>query len=147
MKNKLILAFLMLFGVLCSELKAQDENAWQMFEKVEFKDIYVEKYFSYASLPDPETPYTKEIDGKKLTIKGHYIPVMGDIIIVSKYPYANCFFCGGAGLESIVEVRLKNGKNPNFDTDQKLEVTGTLKVNTTDWQQVGFILEEAEIIN
>lgn len=146
MKNKLILLLLILLGVGATELSAQNDNAWQIFEKIEFRDVYVEEYFSYASMPNPEDEYIKKFDGKKLTVKGHYIPVMGDLIIVSKFPYANCFFCGGAGLESIVEVRLKKDDHPDFITDEKLEFTGTLKINTTDWQQVSFILEDAVLV-
>jgi hypothetical protein len=146
MKNKLILILFILLGAVSTELNAQKDSAWQIFEKVEFRDVYVEEYLSYASMADPGDEFINSFDGKKLTVKGHYIPVMGDIIIVSKYPYANCFFCGGAGLESIVEVRLKNDDHLEFISDEKLEFTGILKINTTDWQQVSFILEDAELV-
>jgi hypothetical protein len=48
--------------------------------------------------------------GKEIELEGYYLPVdvEGDAyIILSKFPYAQCFFCGGAGPESIAEVTFK----------------------------------------
>ena len=66
--------------------------AWELFEKAKFKDEYIEEYFSYATLLENDK-YSQSLNGKEISIGGHYIPVMDeDIIILSKYAYANCFF-------------------------------------------------------
>ena len=69
-----------------------------------------------------------------------------DLIILSKYNNANCFFCGNAGQESILEVRMLEAAPRRFEMDEKLTFTGRLKVNTTDWEVVSFILEEAVLV-
>ena len=134
-----------LFGVI--NLSAQAENSWALFEDATFKDVYLEEFGAYASLLVDDKDIGA-LHGQEITIKGYHIPVMEDqLVILSKYPNANCFFCGGAGLESIVEVRLKKDDQLNFTVDQKLEFTGTLKINTTDWEKLCFILEDAELVN
>ncbi len=140
---KIILIILLGWG---SHLMGQSTNAWELFEKASFKDEYIEEYFSYATLLQYDD-YTKSLDGKMLTLAGHYIPVMDEeIIILSKYPYANCFFCGGAGLESVVEIRLRDKTDRVFELDEKLKFKGKLKINTTEWEFVSFILDDAVII-
>jgi len=125
---------------------AQTENPWDLFAKANFKDSYIEEYFSYATLLEYDE-LAKSIEGKTMTIGGHYIPVMDEeIIILSKYAYANCFFCGGAGLESVVEIRMKEKPPRKFELDEKLKFTGKLRLNTTEWEFVSFILEDAVLI-
>ena len=69
-----------------------------------------------------------------------------DLVVLSKYPNANCFFCGGAGLESIMEVRLKEKPEQRFEMDEKLTFRGKLVVNSTDYNILSFILEDAELL-
>jgi len=129
-----------------TQLSAQTEN-WSLFEKAEFKDVYLEEYGAYASLlkADPEL---MKLDGTEITIKGYHIPVMEDqLIILSKYPNANCFFCGNAGLESVLEVRMRFKSFRRFKMDEQLTFTGKLKINTTDYNLVSFILEDAVLID
>jgi len=126
--------------------QAQTGNSWDLFEKATFKDEYIEEYFSYATLLE-DNKYSQNLKGKEITIGGYYIPVMDEeVIILSKFAYANCFFCGGAGLESVMEIRMKEKPPRKFELDEKLKFKGTLKINTTEWEFVSFILEDAELI-
>ena len=132
--------------VVCAMTSYGQTNTWDLFEKANFRDEYIEEYFSYATLLEYDD-YAKSLDGQRITLGGHYIPVMDeDIIILSKYAYANCFFCGGAGLESVVEIRMKDKPPRKFELDEKLKFKGKLKLNTTDWEFVSFILEDAVLI-
>jgi len=130
-----------------SALFGQAENSWSLFEDATFRDIYLEEYGAYASLLK-EDPKIMALDNTQLTIKGYHIPVMEDeLVILSKYPNANCFFCGGAGLESVLEVRLLSKPTKRFVMDEKVTFQGTLKINTTDHNLVSFILEDAIMIS
>ena len=127
-------------------LFGQASNSWLLFEKASFKDVYLEDYGAYASLlnEDPEIMALNNLD---LTIKGYHIPVMEEgLVVLSKYPNANCFFCGGAGLESVMEVRLKEKPEQRFEMDEKLTFRGKLVVNSTDYNILSFILEDAELL-
>lgn len=91
----------------------------------------------------------KGLHGKKVIIEGFYIPVeeTGDenIVILSAYPYAQCFFCGQAGVESIVDILIKE-KLPPIKTDTKVRFSGKFKTNADDFDFLIYILEDAKYI-
>jgi len=62
--------------------------------------------------------------------------------VVSRYPYANCFFCGGGGPESVVDLRF-TVKHRAYKTDERLTFKGKLKLNGDDVYQMNYILEGA----
>ncbi len=129
-----------------SSLLAQAEQSWNLFKDANFKDVYLEEYGAYASLLEDD-PEIVALNNRVITIKGYHIPVMEeDMIVLSKFPNANCFFCGGAGLETILEVRLNQPPKKRFEMDEVLTFTGRLLINTEDWNLVSFILEDAELI-
>ena len=51
---------------------------------------------------------SRPLPGKEIVIKGYIIPVEGykshKEFILSAFPYNMCFFCGGAGPETVMEV-------------------------------------------
>ena len=55
----------------------------------------------------------RELNGSDVKITGYVIPL--DIkersYVLSAYPYSSCYFCGGAGPESIVNLQLNDLKN------------------------------------
>ncbi|MBE62471.1 MAG: hypothetical protein CMB89_08935, partial [Flammeovirgaceae bacterium] len=63
-------------------------------------------------------------------------------IILSKFPYSSCFFCGGAGLESVVEVQFSLPPR-HFKPDEVITVEGVLRLNENDFDHLVFILEKA----
>lgn len=89
------------------------------------------------------------LSGHKVIVEGFYIPVeeTGDenIVILSAFPFAQCFFCGQAGVESIIDV-LIDEKLPQIKTDTKVRFKGIFKTNATDFDYLIYILEKAEYI-
>ena len=122
-------------------------NMWKEFEKVKFRDHYVEEYFSYAQLLVIDEDI-KAFEGQEVVIEGYYIPVQEEgVLIISKFPYANCFFCGGAGMESVIEVEPHKSVNiKSLKLDQKIKVKGTLKLNDSDWVRMAFIIENGRLL-
>ena len=90
----------------------------------------------------------KIITGEFADIKGYYIPVEmdGNSIIISKYPYTSCFFCGGAGPESVAAVKV-NGKIGEYYLDELITVRGRFAVNDSDVDMLNFIIEDAKILD
>lgn len=146
--NRLIgvTAFLMVFSISTAHSQ-HTGNMWKTFEKVKFKDHYVEEYFSYAQLLVIDKDI-KAFEGQEIVIEGYYIPVQEEgVLIVSKFPYSNCFFCGGAGLESVIEVEPHESVNiKKLKLDQKIKVKGKLKLNDSDWVRMAFIIENGRLI-
>lgn len=89
------------------------------------------------------------LHGELVTLSGYYIPVdeTGDenIVILSAYPYAQCFFCGQAGVESIIDI-LPQKSIPRLKTDDRVSFRGRLKLNSQDYDYLIYILEDAELI-
>lgn len=92
----------------------------------------------------------KSLDGKEVSLEGFVLLIETEdeeIVILSKYPYSQCFFCGGAGPESVVDVLLKDEeKEHNLKMDQRVTFKGTLKLNTDDLDHLNYIFENAELI-
>ena len=90
----------------------------------------------------------KQLEGKEVKIKGYLIPVDEEqnIYVISAQPMAMCFFCGGAGPESIMELQLKN-KKQRFKTDEVRTIKGKLALNPTDIEHLNYILKNAEVVD
>lgn len=120
---------------------------WETFAQVQFESRYIEKLGFEVLMPvfDEEI---KQKEGKEMIISGYHLPMRYDreTIILSKMPYASCFFCGGGvGQESIAEIQFKT-KQRRFKPDEILKIRGKLKLNEMDFDHFVFILEEAELI-
>ena len=128
-------------------LSAQTDY-WAVFSKTKFEVKYSEKAQEYLNFPVFPAD-VKALEGKVISIEGYYLPVdvIGEAyVIISKYPYSQCFFCGGAGPETIAEVSFKT-KPPKFTADQYIRVKGKLKLNTDDIDRTNFIIQDAELIS
>ena len=83
-----------------------------------------------------------------MTLGGYYLPLEYDrkTIVLSKLPFASCFFCGGnVGQETIAEIQFAD-KTRRFMPDEIIKVRGKLKLNNSDFDHFVFILEEAELL-
>lgn len=119
------------------------ELTWKMLTDVQFKDVYVAELDSYYWKPT-FGPAVKAMEGKEVFITGYMIPVDYDenFYVISRYPYANCFFCGGGGPESVVDLRL-SGKHRVYKTDERLTFKGKLKLNADNIYEMNYILLNA----
>ncbi len=118
------------------------EVTWTTLADVQFKDVYVAQLDQYYWKPT-FGPKVKALEGKEVFITGYVIPVDYDenFYVVSKTPFANCFFCGGGGPETVVDLRFA-GKNREYKTDERLTFKGILKLNADDIYQMNYILEK-----
>lgn len=136
------------FFLLASYASGQDRNDWQLLEKASFKEVFVKEFYTFKSLLTPDEDIRK-LEGQEMLIVGYYIPVAtkDNSLILSKTPFASCFFCGSAGQETVIDVRLKKEATKNYLADDRIKVRGTLQLNTTDWETLSFILLDAEIFS
>ncbi|ELR69409.1 hypothetical protein C900_05099 [Fulvivirga imtechensis AK7] len=128
-----------------SMASAQTEITWKTLGDVKFTDKYSEEVEAYYYYPH-FGPTVKDLDGQEVYIKGYMLPInpKENIYILSKYPYASCFFCGNGGPESIVELKLRPD-HPKFRMDQIVTIKGRLKLNRDDIYQCNYILEDATV--
>ncbi|WP_421875890.1 hypothetical protein [Marinoscillum sp.] len=104
--------------------------------KDEYGEIFVPKFGEQI----------KSLEGKEIELSGYIIPFEGmfepDHLIVSSVPVASCFFCGGAGPESVAEIYLTE---PVKYTAKKVTFKGKLTLNDSDVDQLMYILKDARI--
>ncbi len=131
-------------------ITAQQAITWQQLSKVGWYPAYVPSLNGFYDLPR----FSKEIkalDGKLISIKGFYVPVdaTGKIFALSATLSNMCFFCGGAGYESVMEIIIKEGET-NFKkikTDKYIEIKRTLKLNKSNQNHLMYILNAAELVS
>ncbi len=103
---KTIMLILML-GLSIGEEQIPQAITWIDLKDVRFKkklNIEVGMMFLYPTFGAK----VKVLSGKELIIKGYTIPINTEgTYVISQFPMAQCFFCGGAGPESMIELRLK----------------------------------------
>ncbi len=89
----------------------------------------------------------KTLENKEVLLQGYIIPVdvAANLYVLSANPYSACFFCGGAGPESVVQLKMKK-TNKKFETDDVMKFKGILKLNADDINEMNYILENAELI-
>ena len=128
MKKLLAIFILCLLSVAGS---GQTLVSWDMFAKVTFHREFSEQFgFEVNTKPPEFAPDLLAYDGEEIRVRGYAIPVdveMG-MYMVSANPFANCFFCGNAGPETVVEI-FPSGRLPRFSTDQLVTFKGILHVN------------------
>lgn len=93
----------------------------------------------------------KQMDGQEIVLRGFFLPadVTGDAFVLSHVPMQMCFFCAGAGIESVVEIHSVVSHNIRFrrlSTDDFIEVKGRLRLNQDDLDHLIYILEDAELV-
>ncbi len=146
-RTKLILT-LLFFTTL---LSAQDNDNWDLLlNDVKVKYVYSPKYEALICKPKFGEKL-EALDQEIVSVKGFFIPAdMGDsVVILSHSPSNMCFFCSGAGIESIVEIHPMVEERWRFghlNTDNYYEAKGKLKLNYDDYDHLIYILEDAELV-
>lgn len=121
-------------------------SGWEIFEQTRFRWEWSDEYETKIEIPIFNQAI-RELDGTEISLTGYYIPMEleGNTIVISKNTFASCFFCGGAGPESVAEVELKS-RHRGLKADQLVTVKGTLKLNKYDYDHLVFMIIDAEIV-
>jgi hypothetical protein len=130
-------------------LKAQAPSGWPIFEQVEFGKKFFKTYGMF--LPWPKSfDNIKEWEGKEIMLSGYIIPTADapgyEGLILSKFTYSQCFFCGKAGLATVAEVVMKKPMK-DYKIDRPYVFKGKLKLNEDDPDRLIFILTDAALMD
>jgi hypothetical protein len=122
---------------------SQIEITWQDLEDVEFSDMYIDSIGEYVLYPHFGSN-VRELDGKQVALSGYILAIDPEkqYYVLSKGPFASCFFCGAGGPETIVELSLKSDKD-SFFMDEFATIRGVLRLNADDIYRCVYILEDA----
>ncbi len=148
--KKIIFAFLtagFILSVFSIEAQAQNSNIWKTLSKITFKKEYDELLGFKVDVP-VFSPDVKKLEGKEVVVKGYIIPVEGykshKEFIFSAYPYNMCYFCGGAGPETVMEVF---ALQPIKYTAEPIEIKGRLQLNDNDINRLIYALVDVERVD
>jgi hypothetical protein len=100
---------------------------WQMLG-IGFKKTWHEEYKADVSMP-LFTDTLQKLNGHWVALSGYVIPMEygSKKFALSKNPNSSCFFCGGAGVETMVIVICKN-KPIDYPNDAFIKVVGRLNL-------------------
>jgi hypothetical protein len=122
-------------------------STWQQLSKITFRKEYDELMGFKVDKP-VFSEQVKALDGKEMVVKGYIIPVEGykshKEFIFSAFPYNMCFFCGGAGPETVMEVE---ASDPVKFTAEKITLRGTLRLNPDDINKLMYKLDNAVMVS
>ncbi len=143
-KSLLVFGVALLF-VVPKQAIAQNENSWKDLADVTFNT----KMDSSGKYPIQYPVFgekVKALSGKEITLKGFVVPLetlQGDnYFVLSMLPFNICYFCGGAGPETVVQVYTEHSYPP---TEESVLVTGILRINDADPEQLMYVLENASV--
>jgi len=121
---------------------------WPVLMKTKFENRFEQKLGIEVTYP-LFNDTLRALAGKRVIVEGYYIPVdeTGDasIVILSAYPYANCFFCGNAGVETIIDV-LGTKDLPPLKLDSRIKFEGTLRLNAENYDYLIYVLDDARLV-
>jgi hypothetical protein len=141
---------ILLIGALCLSsvslsAQEQDANIWNTLSEITFRKEYDEMLGFKVDVP-VFGESVQALADQEVVIKGYIIPVEGykshKEFVFSAYPYNMCFFCGGAGPETVMEVF---SNEPIKYTAEPIVLRGTLELNSSDINRLMYILKDAEL--
>jgi hypothetical protein len=120
---------------------------WATLSQVKFEKKFSEELgISYEKATFGQ--WLLPLHGKAVAITGYVIPLdgLGATYVLSRNPNASCFFCGGAGPETVIELRLKPSAIRRYKLDEIRTFKGILQMNASNLDQMTYVLLEAEPI-
>ncbi len=143
MTKRIYLLIALTTVIFITDNMAQTDNVWKSLSKITYRKEYDELMGFKIDKP-VFSDAIKSMEGKTITVKGYIIPVEGykshKEFIFSAFPYSMCFFCGGAGPETVMEV---SAKEPVKYTTEQITLTGTLRLNSDDINRLMFKIDHA----
>lgn len=142
--SQIILGICLLFS---NQLIAQSNYRaiWATLGDVTYNKDAGEDALTLNITPPTFGPKVLALEGKEITIEGYVLPLdfQGNYIVISANPFATCFFCGGAGPETVMEVYLKGKKKVKA---KSVVVKGVLQLNKGDLEHLTYVLKDATVI-
>lgn len=126
--------------------QAPEENMWKTLSKITYKKEY-DEIMGFKIDKPVFSDRIKGFEGETIKISGYIIPVEGykshKEFIFSAFPYNMCFFCGGAGPETVMEVV---AIEPIKYTAEKVTITGKLTLNSEDINRLMYLLSDVTMV-
>ena len=149
--KKLFVSYIVFTLLLPCFLSAQNtDNVWRTLALMKFERQYSDQDGIGQQQQGRFVSLIEALEGQEIMLKGYIVPLSGkkaqSHFMFSAYPYSDCFFCGKAGPESVVEAFTKDQKQITF-TDNPITLKGIFKFTSRDPNGIMFTLENAELVD
>lgn len=144
-KQQRLLLATALCTLCCAGVQGQMKATWQLLSDVKYQ-TRLDPALGISVMIPTFGPGPRSLHGKEVVVTGYFLPMNREtgFFLLSKYPYASCFFCGAAGAETIVELQFRQGASIPYRMDQLVTLKGRLRLNATDFEHSSYILENVE---
>lgn len=124
MKIKSLLC-IFLFVLLSNSSFGQKKITWTNVLDIYAKEFRLAEVNPQSALKE-DGMSLEDIENTKVKIVGYFLDLDpdGKWFMISKNPFASCFFCGKSGPETILELFGYKNTNKKFKSDDIVEVTG-----------------------
>jgi hypothetical protein len=149
--SKMAIVLLMLLPINARSQTPDNDNIWDyLMHDVKIRYVYALNFNAYLPRPRFGSEIKKRSE-QPIIIKGFFLPVdvTNSISVLSYYPMNMCFFCTGTGIETVIELHVKQGEERKFNrlkTDNYIEVKGALELNEKDFTRLIYILNDVELV-
>ncbi len=127
-------------------LKPNKDNVimldWNITNDIKLEECFNEQLGEYFYCPEFGS-IMKSLEGKIVAINGYTLPLEEGYFALSMNPMASCYFCGGGGPQSIIDLKFNSPRA--FKMDQRLTFKGKLRLNATNLDELFYILDNAEV--
>ena len=126
-------------------LAQQDNDIWTTLSDIDWYQKYSKVYNTQIGFPK-FSEKTKGLEGKTISLKGYVLPMDTEdgSIIISALPYSSCFFCGGAGIETVMAVFPDEQRK--YEMDEQVTFKGVLTLNDGETGLIYNLKEAAEVV-
>jgi hypothetical protein len=131
--------------ITANTVSAQD-GLWKTLSQLTYKKE-MDEFLGFKIDKPVFSSAIKELEGERVTVRGYIIPVEGyknqKEFVFSAYPYSMCFFCGGAGPETVMEVEAETSVEYSADP---VVLEGVLHLNADDINALMYKLTDARLV-
>ena len=131
---------------LMKKLKPNKDNIvmidWNTLNDITLNECFNEDIGEYYWCPEFGN-IIKSLEGKIVALQGYILPLEGGYFVLSMNPMASCFFCGGSGPQSIVDLKFKGPRA--FKMDAYLTFKGKLRLNSDNIEELFYVLDDADV--
>jgi len=141
------LVFGLLFFLISSSLFSQTEVTWKELKIDSFVEVFSEEFQAvYRKCVLNELQIS--MDGKNISISGFILPVnlKNDIfyVLIESDIDIEDMACSSYDITKNIEIKFKT--KPELIRMQRISLSGKLRINKSNIAELGYILEDAEII-
>lgn len=142
----LVFTILSIAGSAIGQEEVKEDSVWKKLSKITYKQEYNELFGFKVDIP-VFSEQIKKMEGMEIEVKGYIIPIEGykshKEFMFSAFPYNMCFFCGGAGPETVMEVA---ALEPIEYSAEQIRIKGKLVLNDDDINRMMYILEDVVLL-